>query len=127
VTRPVIDLERVLCTLRQLEAKGSVGFMLGDGDWPVRGFVVLVRPGVVRAYENWCPHAGHGLDLVPERFLSPDGALIQCSSHGALFEKEDGLCIAGPCEGLALKPLPVELVDGYVLRSDRGAAGSASE
>jgi nitrite reductase/ring-hydroxylating ferredoxin subunit len=127
VTRPVIDLERVLCTLRQLEAKGSVGFVLGDGDWPLRGFVVLVRPGVVRAYENWCPHAGHGLDLVPERFLSADGALIQCSSHGALFEKEDGLCIAGPCEGRALRSLRVELVDGFVLRCAPAGAGTADD
>jgi len=111
-----IDTGRVLCRLEELAGHGgSCGFTLGEGDWPLRGFVVAVRPGVVRAYVNRCPHAGHALNLRPHRFLTPDGALIICASHGALFEREDGLCVAGPCAGRTLTPLPVELLDGYVL------------
>lgn len=111
-----VDTGRVLCRLDELAGQGgSCGFTLGEGDWPLRGFVVAVRPGVVRAYVNRCPHAGHPLNLRPHRFLTPDAALIICASHGALFEREGGLCVAGPCAGRALTPLPVELLDGYVL------------
>lgn len=111
-----IDTGRVLCRLDELDGHGGCrGFTLGEGDWPLRGFVVAVRPGVVRAYLNRCPHAGHPLNLRPHRFLTPDGALIICASHGALFEREGGLCVAGPCAGRALTPLAVEQVDGYVL------------
>jgi nitrite reductase/ring-hydroxylating ferredoxin subunit len=44
-----------------------------------------------------CPHLGIPLNWAPERFLDLDGTLIQCSSHGALFQIDSGECIAGPC------------------------------
>jgi len=111
-----IDLQRVLCTLEQLEREGGArGFTLGEGDWPLRGFVVRVRAGVIRAFQNWCPHAGHQLNVVPHGFQSRDGSLLLCHSHGALFEKEDGLCIAGPCRGQRLNPVPIEVDAGLVL------------
>ena len=91
-----IDTTRVLCSLAELEATGSHGFAVGEGDWPLRGFVVRTSSGVA-AYVNYCPHAGHPLNMRPNRFLTPDGSLILCCSHGALFARDDGLCIAGPC------------------------------
>ncbi len=110
----VVDTERVLCSVAEVREHGCRGFMLGEGDWPLRGFVVHVPDGY-RAYVNWCPHAGHPLNLKPHQFLTPDGALIQCCSHGALFERAGGLCIAGPCAGKSLHALPVQVVDGYIL------------
>ena len=110
-----IDVGRALCTLEALARDGCRGFTLGDGDWPLRGIVVQVQPGVVRAYQNWCPHAGHALNVVPHGFLSPDGALLRCHSHGAVFEKEGGLCISGPCRGKRLLPVPVEIQGNWVL------------
>lgn len=109
-----IDLERVICRLADLQETGARSFRAGGGDWPLRGFVVRCGTGV-RGYVNHCPHAGHPLDLRPNRFLTPDGALIVCASHGALFEKEGGQCIAGPCAGQALRAIPVEIRDGLVL------------
>ena len=41
----------------------------------------------VHGYLNRCPHAGRQLNFLPDRFLTPDGELIQCLQHGALFEK----------------------------------------
>lgn len=110
-----VDVERVLCTLRELAADGSREFTLGGGDWPLRGFVVRDAAGAPRAYVNWCPHAGHGLNLRPHRFLTPEGELIVCASHGALFERGSGLCIAGPCAGRRLRPVPIAVVEGSVL------------
>ncbi len=42
----------VVCSLHDLEATGSHGFQIGEGEWPRRGFVVAVPTGGVRAYEN---------------------------------------------------------------------------
>lgn len=109
-----IDLERVICRLADLERHGARAFRIGAGDWPLRGFVV--RSGAtVRAYVNRCPHAGHPLDLRPHRFLTPDRALIVCASHGALFEKDTGQCIAGPCAGRSLQSIPALIVGDLVL------------
>jgi nitrite reductase/ring-hydroxylating ferredoxin subunit len=112
-----IDLTRVLCSLAELEATGSRGFSIGEGDWPLRGFIVKSTKGVA-AYVNTCPHAGHPLNLRPDRFLTPDRSLILCASHGAAFTRDEGLCIAGPCPGQSLTPVPIELVGEYVLLAE---------
>jgi nitrite reductase/ring-hydroxylating ferredoxin subunit len=119
-----IDTERVLCSLADLADGASRGFVLGgggggdSGDWPLRGLVVQARAGVVRAFLNWCPHAGHPLNLKPHGFLSPDGTLLMCHSHGALFEKEGGLCVAGPCAGRSLRAIPIEVDAGLVMLAE---------
>jgi nitrite reductase/ring-hydroxylating ferredoxin subunit len=107
----------VLCALADLDATGARGFTAGEGDWPLRGFIVKTMNGVA-AYVNYCPHAGHPLDLRPGKFLTPDQNLILCSSHGALFARDNGLCIAGPCPGQSLTPVPVEVLNGYVLLAE---------
>jgi len=112
-----IDVTRVLCTLESLEATGSRGFAVGEGDWPLRGFLVKTVSGVA-AYVNCCPHAGHPLNFKPDRFLTPDRNLILCGSHGALFTRDEGLCIAGPCPGHRLTPIPVEVIEGFVLLAE---------
>lgn len=122
-----LDLERVVCRLSDLEEHGARGFILGAGDWPLRGFVVRCG-NEVRGYVNRCPHAGHPLDLRPHRFLTPDRAMILCSSHGALFEKDAGLCLAGPCAGERLRAVPLEVIGDVVLIAARAdLAGLAAE
>ena len=113
----VLDLERVICRLSELEQHGARGFTIGEGDFPLRGFVVRVGDGV-RGYVNRCPHAGHPLNLLPQRFLTADGGLILCSSHGALFEKASGQCVAGPCVGRSLVPVPLAVKAGCVVLAD---------
>jgi nitrite reductase/ring-hydroxylating ferredoxin subunit len=113
-TAEILDLERVVCRLADLEAHGCRGFTIGRGEWPLRGFVVRTADGV-RGFINRCPHAGHPLDLRPQHFLTADGALILCSSHGALFEKSTGYCVSGPCAGRTLTPVPLEVQCGFVL------------
>ena len=103
-----LDVERVVCRESELGAQGVRAFTIGGGDWPLRGFVV--RAGAeLRAYVNRCPHAGHPLNLLPDRFFTPDGAL---------FEKLTGYCVAGPCAGRSLTPVPLALRSGYVMLAD---------
>jgi len=112
-----LDLERVVCRESELAAGGVRAFTIGGGDWPLKGFVV--RAGAhLRGYVNRCPHAGHPLNLLPDRFLTPDGSLLLCSSHGALFEKLTGYCVAGPCAGRSLTPVALTVHSGFVLIAD---------
>jgi nitrite reductase/ring-hydroxylating ferredoxin subunit len=121
-----LDVERVVCRLSDLDEHGARAFTIGTGDWPLRGFVV--RAGAeVRGYVNRCPHAGHPLNLLPNRFLTPDGALILCSSHGALFEKQTGYCVVGPCAGRSLRAVPLEVQAGFVMLAEHVEPGSFAD
>ncbi len=97
--------------LEKLEDPGTRGF--AHAGWEHYGFVV--RDGAhVAAFVNVCPHAGHPLHYAPHAFLTADGALIICSSHGAVFDKRSGECVGGPCPGSRLQPVQVRVVDGWV-------------
>jgi nitrite reductase/ring-hydroxylating ferredoxin subunit len=72
------------------------------------------KNGEVFAYHNSCPHIGVPLEWLPDQFLDSEGELIQCATHGALFVIETGVCVAGPCVGDALEPLPLVIRDGVV-------------
>lgn len=78
------------------------------------GFVVR-RGDAVVGYVDRCPHAGVPLAQQLDRYLSPDGALIACSWHGALFRIADGVCVGGPCVGAQLQGWPVAVVDGAIV------------
>lgn len=93
-----------VCRLDDLSDPGARGFLVGDGEWPFRGFVVR-RGEAIYAYANVCPHQRHPLDLRPDAFLTDDKESIRCSSHGALFELTTGLCVFGPCIGQELMQL----------------------
>jgi nitrite reductase/ring-hydroxylating ferredoxin subunit len=110
----VLDLARLICSLDELGEGNCRGFTLGCGDWPLQGLIVRIGTEI-RAYRNRCPHAGHPLNLRPHDFLTADRSLLLCHSHGALFEKRTGLCVAGPCPGRMLESLPLLLADRLVL------------
>jgi len=116
-SRLVLDLERVICRLSDLAPNGARAFAIGGDERVLKGFIVRMGEAVY-GYVNRCPHAGHPLDLLPGRFLAPDGTLILCSSHGALFEKRTGYCVAGPCAGRTLTPVALEVRDGCVVLAD---------
>lgn len=100
--------------LNELDDPGCREFEIGEGDWPFRGFVV--RQGdAVYAYENYCMHVGHPLNFKPDSFLTRDLSKIICASHGALYEIESGLCVAGPCPGKSLRPVSVDVIDGLIV------------
>lgn len=97
----------------ELSDPGCRGFEIGDGDWPFRGFIVRKGDDVF-AYQNFCAHVGHPLNWMPDGFLTKDRSSIICSSHGAQFEIETGLCFAGPCVGKSLRSVHCEVRDGIV-------------
>ena len=84
-------------------------------DGSAESLVLLRRGDHVRAWLNICPHAGRRLDWAPGRFLLSKGQLV-CAAHGATFETDAGLCVAGPCRGQSLRAVAVAVIgDGVFL------------
>ena len=102
-----------LCRLDDIPDRGSNGFYTDGADGRLL-YMVIRRGNAVFGYVNRCPHTGLPLDFQPGRFLTVDGALIQCSNHGAQFRIKDGFCVSGPCEGENLKAVKTEIRDGRV-------------
>ncbi len=104
----------VLCRLEDIADGDSNGFIATRASGE-RLAVLAVRQGTrVFTYVNSCPHTGAPLDFQPGRFLSLDKTLIQCSTHGALFQIENGFCVQGPCAGKSLVPVAVVVENGIV-------------
>lgn len=72
-------------------------------------FVLRTGEGMVKAFENYCPHAGGPLNMIPDRYFTRDGRHLMCTRHGALFTPDDGACVRGPCAGSHLCELPIEV------------------
>ncbi|HST92525.1 MAG TPA: Rieske (2Fe-2S) protein [Brevundimonas sp.] len=102
-----------LCAEADLPDPGSRGFVLQIGEAYFHGFVVR-RDGVVSGYVDRCPHQGFPLAIELDRYLIPDGSLILCGWHGAVFEPGSGLCVGGPCAGARLTVWPVGVKGGII-------------
>ena len=107
---------RALCRIEDIPDGCARGFAAPPGGFI--GLFAVRRREQVFVYLNSCPHIGVPLDWAPERFLSGDGNRIVCSTHGAEFRIEDGLCTAGPCLGGALEAIMIELRDGVIFVPD---------
>jgi len=68
------------------------------------GFVFR-RNGELHAYRNQCRHQPLTLDYGDGEFFTEDNRYLLCRNHGALFEPNTGLCVAGPCTGASLYPM----------------------
>lgn len=103
-----------LCRLDEIPDGTARGFRLRDGAGrEVRIFAVR-RGASAYAYLNRCPHRGTPLDWVPDQLLDAEGRHLVCATHGAVFRVEDGVCLAGPCAGDQLVPVPLALEQGVL-------------
>lgn len=112
--------EIYLCNQNELEEYQTRGFDIELGSDKTLDFFLLKQDGEVRAYLNFCPHLGIPLNWQPDQFMSLEGTHIQCSTHGALFQLEDGYCFSGPCRGESLTPLNIKISatgDVYLISS----------
>jgi nitrite reductase/ring-hydroxylating ferredoxin subunit len=102
-----------LCALNEIPDPGTREFAAGGGEWPPRGILVRYQ-GRVYAFLNRCPHAGDLLNWGANSFLAPDRTLLLCTSHGALFMPDSGVCVEGPCLGRRLRPIEIEVIGGDI-------------
>lgn len=98
-----------LCHISDLDDQSSIGFASEHG--PV---FVIMHDGQPFVYLNECPHLGVNLEFNENEFLDSEGSLIECSTHGALFLKDTGECITGPCQGDYLTAIPFDVIDGMI-------------
>lgn len=118
--------EIYLCDSNELKEYQTKGFDIALENDALSLFL-LKQDGQIRAYLNNCPHLNIPLNWQPDAFMSTEETHIQCSTHGALFELEDGLCIAGPCRGQSLTPLNIDVRDNgqiYLVSSEQSAASN---
>lgn len=114
---------RLLTTLDGIEDGGFLEIEATiDGD--AESLILHRRGSDVRAWFNVCPHAGRRLDWAPGRFLLGKDGLLVCAAHGASFELEQGLCVAGPCRGASLRAVAVDVHEGGVWLAEPPAPSS---
>ncbi len=102
-----------LCAETDIADPGARSFVLQIGDAFFHGFVVR-KDGQVAGYVDRCPHQGFPLAIELDRYLTPDGSLVLCGWHGAVFEPLTGECVGGPCAGGRLTGWPVESSGGVI-------------
>ena len=77
------------------------------------GFAVRYG-GKVYAYLNRCAHVPVELDWFKGEFFESGKLHLMCSTHGAIYVPDTGVCAGGPCRGGKLRPIGVREVDGEV-------------
>ncbi len=102
-------------------ATRTVPLSPGRYGMPRNAVIVRAEDTVPRAYVNICMHLPIPLDAGRGRFFDRDGKHLICRTHGALYRLEDGMCIEGPCNGMALEPLSVVVDDGVIYVEDAAA------
>lgn len=99
-----------LCRFVDLIDGQAKGF---DVDGTGRDTLFVVRQGgEFYAWMNSCPHQGYEGTSMPwrkDQYLTRESNNIRCSGHGAQFDVRTGVCVFGPCQGLALTPAQVVL------------------
>ena len=101
-----LQKEVPLCKLDDLEDHCAMELTIEE-----RQLFAVRQGNSIFAYWNLCPHRNSPLNWVPNQFLDTENQLIQCALHGALFEIDSGLCIAGPCSGDSLQPVELGCED----------------
>jgi len=110
--------ERVICKAADLPECGQgVRFPIAGAPGEEKGFAIRYL-GRVQGFVNRCPHLGTELDWEPGQFFDIAGVYLVCSTHGAIFEPNTGLCVAGPCRGASLEPLAIREQGGEVFLLD---------
>jgi nitrite reductase/ring-hydroxylating ferredoxin subunit len=107
-----------LFTVRASDRPGSEGDRDDESEGDDQREAILLRTGTgVACWLNYCRHftdvrldKGSG---APTR----EGEVV-CANHGAMFDRDSGLCTFGPCEGAYLNGIDVVVENGEVYLDD---------
>jgi nitrite reductase/ring-hydroxylating ferredoxin subunit len=104
----------VVARVGELQAGQTKTFVLRCGEREVEAFVVNFH-GALHAYVNRCQHVPMSMDWVENRFMTEDGAYIQCATHGACYLPDTGECVYGPPLGKILARVPLTIRGNDIL------------
>lgn len=107
-TESYTTTEIPLCAIDDLEDRCAMELVIEE-----RQLFAIRMDDKIFAYWNLCPHRSSPLNWVPNQFLDVENQFIQCALHGALFEIDSGLCVAGPCSGDHLQPVELRCEDHF--------------
>lgn len=99
---------KLVASVGEIEHGQSKKFTLRRGQRDLEALIINYE-GAHFAYINRCPHTGITLDWVNNQFFSSDNRYLMCATHGAVFEPPSGECVWGPCFGLSLQNVPLEI------------------
>lgn len=106
--------QRLICSSEDLrEAGAGVRFDVRSDGNARPAFAIRWR-GVAHAYVNECRHQASELDWEAGDFFDASKLYLVCATHGALYEPDSGLCVAGPCRGARLKAVMLAEHDGRI-------------
>lgn len=98
-----------LCAVDDIAERSARGFEIAG-----TSLFAVKFDGRIHVYRNSCPHLGVELNWLENQFFDLDDQLLQCATHGALFDPASGACVAGPCRGRALEPIASSIEDGQL-------------
>jgi nitrite reductase/ring-hydroxylating ferredoxin subunit len=98
-----------LCAVDDIAERAAKSFEIGE----LNVFAVKFD-GQLHVYRNSCPHLGVELNWLEDQFFDLDGELLQCATHGALFDPATGGCLAGPCRGQFLERVASHVEAGHL-------------
>lgn len=104
----------VLCQLEDIEDGEAKEFSYRNNS-EIHDIFIQRMGNDIFAYLNVCPHAGTPLNMETGEFMEKSGKYIMCHTHGALFELENGLCVAGPCNGDRLQAVDIKVKNGEII------------
>jgi nitrite reductase/ring-hydroxylating ferredoxin subunit len=103
----MVSRERLICGSDELVDGGEgVRFEVTRRGENLPAFVVRWRTKPF-AFINECMHQATELDWNAGDFFDESGLYLMCATHGAMYEPDSGLCIAGPCRGSRLAAVGV--------------------
>lgn len=102
-----------ICSDSDIKEGQTIKFEIQSGSAPRDG-VLLRKNGELKAFYNECPHIGLALDWDDNDFFSSDGSQLVCKNHGATFDPSTGDCLQGPCQGIGLKPIEIEVLGNLI-------------
>jgi naringenin degradation protein FdeD len=104
---------QLICHINAVAEGEAKRFLIGSDN------LILARTnGKLCAYRNECPHMNLPLTNRNNCTMDKDQKHLVCAQHAAEFSLENGLCVKGPCIGMKLDPVSIELTDDNVLLED---------
>lgn len=104
----------LICDSGQIAESGKgLKFAVEHEGEEASAFVVRYN-GQVQGYLNRCAHIPVELDWMEGEFFDDSGLYLVCSTHGAIYAPENGVCVGGPCSGKSLIKLPLVEHEGKI-------------
>ena len=105
--------KKLLCNFSDLEDLSCKSFTIDYKNKPTRIFIVR-KDVQAFGYLNVCPHAQAPLEWNPDDFLDEKKEHIICAMHGAKFTIEEGECVEGPCNGVGLTAINLNIANDLI-------------